>query len=367
MKTIFLIIQLSFMFFFGACATKEVAKVEPTIIFPAYPEEPRILYLETYRGGIQEEKASTLDLFLGEAKENKKVSNMVKPYGVGLQDGKVYAADTGTSTLFVMDEKTKEVQFVGNGSEGRLASPLGVAFDKYKNVYVSDYRQKVINSYDAAGSLVSVIGSRLEFAHPTGIAIDKELHRLYVVDSKAHNFKAYDIATKKQLFTVGKRGKGDGEFNFPTNIAVDQRNGNVVVVDTQNFRVQVFDKEGKFITKFGNVGNKPGTFARPKGVGIDSEGNIYVADTAFNNIQIFSEYGKDLLLYFGSAGYGPTQFRLIAGIYIDENDKIVISDGFSGRVQTFQYISQKFKEKNPQKYNELKTPPGTKADKNKQN
>lgn len=367
MKTVFLLIQLSFMLFFGACASKEVVKVEPTVIFPPYPEEPRILYLDTYRGGMQEEKASALDLFLGEAQENKKASNMVKPYGVGLQDGKVYAADTGTSTLFVIDEKTREAQFVGNGAEGRLASPLGIAFDKDKNVYVSDYRQKVVNAYDAKGALVSVIGGRLEFAHPTGIAIDKNLNRLYVVDSKSHNFKAYDIASKKHLFSVGKRGKGNAEFNFPTNIAVDQRNGNIVIVDTQNFRVQVFDKDGNFITKFGNVGNKPGTFARPKGVGIDSDGNIYVADTAFNNVQIFSEYGKDLLLYFGGAGYGPTQFRLIAGIYIDENDKIVISDGFTGRVQTFQYISQKWKEKNPQKYNELKNLPGTQNDNKKQN
>jgi DNA-binding beta-propeller fold protein YncE len=350
------------MLFFQACATKEVASVEPTIIFPPYPEEPRIVYLATYRGGMKEEKANALDVFLGEAQETKKVSNMVKPYGVGLQNGKVYVADTGTSTLFVIDEKTKEAEFVGNGSEGRLASPIGVAFDREKNVYVSDYRQKVVNVYNTQGVLVSVIGGRLEFAHPTGIAIDKELHRLYVVDSKAHNFKAYDITTKKLLFAVGQRGKGDGEFNFPTNIAVDRRNGNIVVVDTQNFRVQIFDKDGKFITKFGNVGNKPGTFARPKGVGIDTDGNIYVADTAFNNVQIFSEYGKDFLLYFGGGGYGPTQFRLIAGIYIDEEDKIVISDGFSGRVQTFQYVSSRWKQKNPQKYNELKSPPEAKAE-----
>jgi DNA-binding beta-propeller fold protein YncE len=176
-----------------------------------------------------------------------------------------------------------------------------------------------------------------------------------VIDTKSHQFKAYDIATKKHLYSVGKRGLEDAEFNFPTNIAVDQRNGNIVVVDTQNFRVQIFDKDGKFLSKFGNVGNKPGTFARPKGVGIDSDGNIYVADSAFNNVQVFDENGSNILLFFGGGGYGPTQFRLITGIYIDEDDKIVIADGFSGRVQTFQYISERWKKNNPQKYNELKT------------
>lgn len=355
MKIIFLFFQIIVMLFFQACASKEIAVVEPTIVFPSFPEEPRIAYIATYRGGMKEEKANVLDAFLGETKSTKKASNIVKPYGVGLQDGKVYVADTGTSTLFVIDEKTKEAQFIGKSAEGRLASPIGVAFDRDKVIYVSDYRQKRVNGYDVNGTLKFVLGDRLEFAHPAGIAIDKKQHRLYVVDSKEHQFKAYDIATKKHLYSVGQRGKGDAEFNFPTNIAVDQRNGNIIVVDTQNFRVQIFDKDGKFITKFGNVGNKPGTFARPKGVAVDSDGNIYVADTAFNNVQVFSEYGKDLLLFFGSAGFEPTQFRLIAGMYIDEDDKLVISDGFSGRIQIFQYISQAWKQKNPQKYNEFKS------------
>lgn len=354
MKIIFLFIQIIVMLFFQACATKEV-EVEPIIVFPSFPEEPKILYLATYRGGVTEEKVNALDAFLGETKATKKVSNIVKPYGVGLLDGKVYAADTGTDVVFVMDEKSKDVKFIGDNASGKLAAPVGLAFDRDKNVYVTDSREKRVNAYDTNGTLKFVIGDRLDFTNPTGIAIDKNLHRLYVVDTKSHQLKAYDIATKKHLYTVGKRGVEESEFNFPTNVAVDQRNGNVVVVDTQNFRVQIFDKEGKFITKFGNVGNKPGTFARPKGVGVDSEGNIYVADSAFNNIQIFSEYGKELLMFFGGGGLEPTQFRLITGIYIDEDDKIAIADGFSGRVQTFQYVSQKWKQKNPQKYSELKS------------
>lgn len=361
MKIIFLSIQIITMFFFQACSTKEV-EVETTIAFPSYPQEPKIVYLATYRGGAPEDTTSALDTFLGEKQSTKKVSNIIKPYGVGLQDGKVYAVDTGANVVYVIDEKSKELEFIGNGALGRLAGPISMAFDRDKNIYVSDSREKRINGYDQKGNMIYSIGDRLDFTNPTGIAIDKNQHRLYVIDTKTHQYKAYDIASKKHLYTVGKRGNGDAEFNFPTNIAVDQRNGNIVIVDTQNFRVQIFDKDGKFITKFGNVGNKPGTFARPKGVGVDSEGNIYVADSAFNNVQIFSEYGKDLLMFFGGGGYGPAQFRLITGIYIDEDDKIVIADGFSGRVQTFQYVSEKWKQKNPQKYSELKAAPKAETD-----
>ena len=355
MRNIFLLISILTVFFFSACSTKSI-EVEPTIVFPAYPEEPKVLYIKTYRGGVIQEDTSfsaVIDAFLGEGSSGAKVSNIVKPYGTGLLNGNLYVADPGTRTLFVIDENTSSAEFIGTGSIGGLSSPTSVAFDKNGNVYVSDSRLKVIQGYDKKGKLIFALGGRLEFTHPTGIAIDEDLNRLYVVDTKAHHIKAFDLETKELLFSIGERGRKDGEFNFPTNVAVDRRNGNIVICDTQNFRVQIFDKNGNFIRRFGKVGDRPGMFARPKGVAVDSEGHIYVTDSAFNNIQIFNETG-DLLLWFGSAGYGPTQFRLITGIYIDKDDKMAIADGFSGRVQTFQYLSENWKRKNPLKYNELK-------------
>lgn len=361
MKTIFLFSLAVVALLFQACSPKVEVAPPQTIVFPQYPGEPKILYLDTYRGGVSkavDEKgdfSKALDIFLGEESGSKqRRSNIVKPYGVGLQGGKLYVVDTGSNAVFVIDEKSREVSFLGTGPVGRLTDPVSVAFDASGTAYVSNSKLSTIQGYNAYGKQIFVLGGRLEFAKPTGIAINKKLNRIYVVDTKAHQFKAYDLSTKERLFSVGKRGGAEGEFNYPTNVAVDQRNGNVVIVDTQNFRVQIFDKDGKFITKFGSIGDKPGTFARPKGVGIDSDGNIYVADSAFNNVQIFSEYGKDLLLYFGGGGLSPTRFKLMTGIFIDEDDKIAIADGFSGRVQTFQYISDKWKEKNPQKYKELK-------------
>lgn len=353
MKTV-LIFAVTLMLFQG-CSTKSTAPQDAKIVFPSYPNEPKITYVNTYRGEMQgDDEISGFDLFLGEkAASRQGTIKIVKPYGVGLQNGKLYVADTALGVVFVIDEKSKEVTLIGDKPVGGLSAPVSIAFDSSGTVYVSDSRQKRVQGYSKDGKLQFVLGSRLDFNHPTGIAIDKNLNRLYVIDTKGHRFKAFDIATKKHLFTVGERGRGDAQFNFPTNIAVDQRNGNVVIVDTQNFRVQIFDKDGKFIRRFGKVGDKPGTFARPKGVGIDTEGHIYVSDTAFNNIQVFDEMGK-LLLYFGGAGYTASRFRLIAGVYIDENDKIAVADGFSGRVQTFQYLSEKWKIEHPDEYKELK-------------
>ena len=64
-------------------------------------------------------------------------------------------------------------------------------------------------------------------------------------------------------------------------------------MDTMNFSVQIFDADGKFIKKW-QVGTSYGQFSKPKGIALDSEGHIYVVDSAFNNIRYCWE-GKLLL------------------------------------------------------------------------
>jgi DNA-binding beta-propeller fold protein YncE len=63
---------------------------------------------------------------------------------------------------------------------------------------------------------------------------------------------------------------------------------NVYVVDSQNERIQKFDSNGNFITKWGSEGTGEGQFNIPEGIDIDSSGNVYVADTHNSRIQKFA-------------------------------------------------------------------------------
>jgi len=69
---------------------------------------------------------------------------------------------------------------------------------------------------------------------------------------------------------------------------------------------EIFDKAGQFISTFGRLGDGTGNLSRPKGMAIDQYGHIYVVDALFNNVQIFNEQGK-LLLIIGSAVVGPIE------------------------------------------------------------
>ena len=105
-----------------------------------------------------------------------------------------------------------------------------------------------------------------------------------------------------------------------------------------NFRIQVFDSDGRHLDTFGKLGTGSGYFARAKGVAVDSEGHIYIADALSNQVQIFDRDGI-FLLGFGSDGDGPGDFSMPTGLAI-WNDMIYVADSLNQRVQVFRYLRE---------------------------
>lgn len=304
-------------------------------VWPQPPATPRIKWVASWSTRKDfGASGKVIDFLIGE----EKAEQLRRPNGVVADaSGNVYVADSELRIIFVFDLESNTLRFLGLGS---LAAPIGLAIDNKRGiVFVSDSRtKKVLAINKTSDSVVFSIATPGEFLSPSGMAYDENKERLYVSDTMAHQVKVFD-KDGNPLFTIGKRGALDGEFNFPSYLAVD-KNSRLYVVDAFNFRVQVFDSEGKFIMKFGKLGDASGAFSRPHGIGVDTEGHIYVVDAAFNNYQIFNEEGK-LLLWVGRTGRQPGQFYLPSGMYIDNKDRIYISDTFNRRVQIFQYLKEK--------------------------
>ena len=109
-----------------------------------------------------------------------------------------------------------------------------------------------------------------------------------------------------------------------------------------NFRIQTLSPQGKFLGSFGSIGRQAGQFSRPKGIATDKDGNIYVVDTAFGNVQIFNPQHQ-LLMVIGerTTSGGPGKFSLPAGIAIDETGRIYVVDQFFRKVDIFRPVNVK--------------------------
>jgi len=303
-------------------------------VWPPPPEIPRIKWVTQWSnkydfGGPN----PVLTFLLGE----EAVEALRRPSAVVADSaGNIYAADAERGLIFVFDIEKNTLRFLGLGE---LAGPVGITIDNKRGVvYVADSRRDQVIGLDKnTGKLVMKVGAPKEFKNPSGMVFDEERDRLYVTDTQNHVVRVFD-KDGRPLFIIGKRGAEDGEFNFPSYLALDSK-GRLFVADTLNFRVQIFDPDGKFLKKFGRLGDVPGTFTRPYGIGVDSEGHVYVIDAAFNNFQIFEENG-DLLLWVGEAGAKPGEFYVPQGMYIDKQDRIYVADSLNRRVQVFQYLKE---------------------------
>ena len=95
--------------------------------------------------------------------------------------------------------------------------------------------------------------------------------------------------------------------------------------------------DGTVLGTFGRKGDAAGDFALPKGVAFDPQGNIWVVDAQFENVQAFTSGGQ-LLLAIGGEGRGIGEFSLPAGICIDAKGRIWIADTYNRRVQVFELL-----------------------------
>ena len=80
---------------------------------------------------------------------------------------------------------------------------------------------------------------------------------------------------------------GDGQFVRPASLTVDA-SGNVFVVDEGNNRIQKFDSNGNFLTKWGTTGSGDGQFEEPTSIALDTSGNVYVVERGNSRIQLFA-------------------------------------------------------------------------------
>jgi DNA-binding beta-propeller fold protein YncE len=132
-----------------------------------------------------------------------------------------------------------------------------------------------------------------------------------------------------------RQNRGEIRLSSPSGVALDQE-GNVYVADTGNDRIQVFSSNGTFISQWARPGEVAGngTLRSPQGIAVDSSsGNVYVADTGNDRIRVFSSNGT-FISQWTRAGNGT--LRSPQGIAVDSSSgNVYVTDTGNNRIQVF--------------------------------
>lgn len=294
----------------SACATARTES-RPPVFYPPLPNAPRLQYLASFSGAadVGEKRSRLAELVAGGDKQDEPVQ---KPYGAAAHDGKLYLVDVRGAGYAVFDLARHAFTWVRGDGNGQMKVPTNIAIAADGTKYVTDVGLGQVLAFDREDHFLRAYGVIDQF-RPGDVAVSGD--RLFVSDLKGHQIQVLDRRSGELLGRLGGPGGAEGEFQYPTNLAVGP-DGSLFVTDTMNFRVQQLTPEGKFLRSFGKLGDRPGQFSRPKGVAVDREGRLYVADAAFDNVQVFDAEGR-LLLFFGSPGEAPESLNLPTAVVVD--------------------------------------------------
>lgn len=267
------------------------------------------------------------------------------PYGVAANAaGEVYVADSHNARIQVFSPTGQYIRQWGTlGTRlGDFAFPTSVAIDADQNVFVADTRNRRIQKFSKDGVFIkSWKLSRLSVD-----PLKQDIENISVtVDRQANLFVAVDnqilkYTTSGDLVTSWT---SSSTLNLPKGSAVDS-NGNIFVADTYNHRIQVLNPDGSPGPYWGGFGIGDGQFSEPFGITLDSDGYVYVADTRNNRIQKFDRNGTWLATWGDvDGGSGNSQFLNPMAIQFDGSGNLLVADTGNDRIQrlskTGQYIS----------------------------
>jgi sugar lactone lactonase YvrE len=316
-------------------------------------------------------------------------ASLALPAGIAFDSaGNLYLADLNHHVIREVNIAGIATTVAGTGEQGfsgdggaatsaLLDSPAGVAVDGAGNIYIADTHNHRIRKV-SGGTITTIAGTGVAgFAgdngpavsatlnNPTALALDSN-GNLYIADTDNHRIRKI---TGTAISTVAGSGEqyfsGDGAaataagLDSPSGVAVDTAS-NIYIGDTSNQRIRVVNPSGIISTLAGN-GSKAyagdggtasgASLARPRGLSVDAQGNIYFADSDNNTIRLIANTGTITTVAgngsqgFSGDGGAATSATLdtprapavqAAGVFAlsDTNNNLIREVGINGIINT---------------------------------
>lgn len=165
-----------------------------------------------------------------------------------------------------------------------------------------------------------------QFTEPSGVAVNAQ-NDIIVADTNNHRIQIFDKEGRFK-FQFGECGKRDGQLLYPNRVAVVRTSGDIIVTErSPTHQIQIYNQYGQFVRKFGaNI------LQHPRGVTVDNKGRIIVVECKVMRVIIFDQTGN-VLQKFGCSKH----LEFPNGVVVNDKQEIFISDNRAHCVKVFSY------------------------------
>ncbi|MGA1876381.1 MAG: 6-bladed beta-propeller [bacterium] len=285
---------------------------------------------------------------LSEIKGIRETHAFHRPQGIFLDcvRKKIYIADTDNQEIAIFSFSGESLGIFQTSHS--LSSPIALSVDSEGKVYISQREKNVLEVFDPHGSLLYTIPSR-DFPRrhelsPGRFALSPT-GDVYIINRKTAEIWVFDKGGSLS-FCFGGRGKGEGRFQFITDIFLHGEK--VYITDAQGIPVQVFTSEGKYLYCLGKHGQKREDFSFPRAVSVDSHERIWIVDAFRHNVHVYNREGI-FLFQIGSYGKDQGNFCFPIDIDLDHENRLYILEKGSNRCQVFLTGEEATRENNSRK------------------
>ena len=260
----------------------------------------------------------------------------------------ILVADAGNGRIVQMDDLSGAgwTAFTYPSLNKSVLSPSAVAADSQGRIYASSFGDAWISRMDDITGKGFVTLGRPgrgvgEFASPFGVALDAHDH-IYVADADNGRIVRVDSIDGSGWTSLGRRGRGPNEFDDPADVAVDSR-GRIYVADRGNDRIVRFDDmSGRGWTTYGRSDPQrklgPGVFDLLGGIAVGTNGRIYVTDVFENVVISIDDMNGTNYRFFGYIA-SDSLFKQPTGLFVDSASPVYVASQNNSHVARFEQMT----------------------------